>query len=328
MMRTLVVFCMIWACAMAQENAQTRIPRSLEACYRNRSIYERDNRLPATIQTLIRLIRKIESYPSLNMDIKDLAVTLVHRFKQDGIERKLDLANTDIVLPYSPLGYQFARHKLLLTRLLPANSATTQRFPNETLTMEEQCALHFMLSNSIDSHVRGDEAFRCSQLAQYRTNRIPREAESVEDVKRRPKKTSSLVEKLDNEDYDLDDIGPNPRSQYDFGFVETNNNQISQCPVENGVIRTPWGAVAAGTVLAGIAAGLEPQSVRVVDVIPRRLPAEMRKLNARQSAALVVDNRWAATLSGDLAEVALLQGTKRGGIQIGAKGVSDDIPKV
>lgn len=34
-----------------------------------------------------------------------------------------------------------------------------------------------MLSNSIETQVRGDEAFRCNQLAQLRVNRVPRSAD-------------------------------------------------------------------------------------------------------------------------------------------------------
>lgn len=35
-----------------------------------------------------------------------------------------------------------------------------------------QCALHFLLSSSIETQVRGDESFRCGQLAQYRSARM------------------------------------------------------------------------------------------------------------------------------------------------------------
>lgn len=33
--------------------------------------------------------------------------------------------------------------------------------------------------------------------------------------------------------------------------IDMASNAVSQCPVENGVIRTPWGAVAAGPLIAG-----------------------------------------------------------------------------
>lgn len=36
------------------------------------------------------------------------------------------------------------------------------------------------------------------------------------------------------------------------GLIDVASNAVSQCPVENGVIRTVWGAVAAGPLIAGI----------------------------------------------------------------------------
>lgn len=35
-------------------------------------------------------------------------------------------------------------------------------------------------------------------------------------------------------------------------LVDVASNAISQCPVENGVMRTAWGAVAAGPLIAGM----------------------------------------------------------------------------
>lgn len=313
-MWTLFTFAVMLAAVGAQENAQTSVSQSLQVCYQNRSILERDNRLPMTMSTLIDLIRKVEEADGLNMDIKDLTVSLLHRFKQDGIEYQKGTHPSSLVLPFGSSGYQFQKHKILLTRLIPGDA---RRFPNETLTTQEQCALHFMVSNSIDLHVRGDEAQRCSSLAQYRTNRIPRGAD-VETFKH-PKNTKSsgrlqadIDENYDEDEEQKDSMAPRA---YDFG-VDTDTNMVSQCPVENGVIRTPWGTISAGTLLAGIAAGLVQQNVRVSDVLLGRTKEGLR---ARQLSGQVVDNRWAATLSGDLAEVALRQGPKNS-IQVGAKG--------
>lgn len=299
-----------------QENAQTRVPQSLHECYRDKIIYERDNRLPMTINTLINLIRKIEDTEGLNMDITTLAVALIHRFKQDGIERIKEIQQTDLVLPFSPKGHQFAKHKILLSRLIPGDA---RRFPNETLTIQEQCTLHFMISNSIDLHVRGDEPMQCSSLAQYRTNRIPRAVDSDEKVEERFKHPRKIqTGKLRKEEGDIDEYEDDDNfGSRTFG-VDTDSNLISACPVENGVIRTTWGAIAPGTLLTGIAAGLKQQNVRVLEITPRKTKQGMR---ARQSIPDVVDNRWAATLSGDLAEAALLQGPKENSrIQVGAKG--------
>lgn len=39
----------------------------------------------------------------------------------------------------------------------------------------------------------------------------------------------------------------------DTTFIGSQTNVISQCPVENGAIRTTWGAISGGPVISGIA---------------------------------------------------------------------------
>lgn len=234
-----IILTTVLMAVMAQENAQTRLPRSLEDCYRVRDIYERDNRLPMTINTLIELVKKVEDTPGLNMDMREVALSLIHRFKQDGIEKAKNIEASPLVIPYSPVGFQFSKHKILLTKLLPGNA---YRFPNDTLSIEEQCTLHFMLSTSVDKEIRGDEAMRCSALAQYRTNRIPRDTNDVEvmkDIKVSKDRNGALTEK-EEDDYDMEpDKGRfepiDTGRTVDFGVVY-DENTISQCPVENGVI--------------------------------------------------------------------------------------------
>lgn len=117
-----------------QENAQTRIPNSLRECYDNKDLYERDNRLPATINTLIELIRKIEDSPNFTQDIRHVAVSLLHRFRMDGIEHAPGNYHPN-VLTFSPSGYQFSKHRLLLSRLIPGGA---YNFPNDTLSAIER----------------------------------------------------------------------------------------------------------------------------------------------------------------------------------------------
>jgi len=74
----------------AQENAQLNIPPSLIECYNTSYFMNRDNRLPANMDTLISLIEKVElSYAATGyqMDIRQISVALLHRFRQDGIKR-------------------------------------------------------------------------------------------------------------------------------------------------------------------------------------------------------------------------------------------------
>jgi hypothetical protein len=69
----------------------------------------------------------------------------------------------------------------------------------------------------------------------------------------------------------------------------------SDCPVENGVVRTKWGTVSLGTLLAGLAAGLYPQQIPLQEFVrktmnSRTLPSEIM--------SAVIDNKYAATLVG------------------------------
>lgn len=67
----------------------------------------------------------------------------------------------------------------------------------------------------------------------------------------------------------------------------TTTTTTSECPVEGGVIYTRWGAVQAGTVVAAIAAGLEPQ------IVPE--------------GTFQIDSRFVATLSGSSIEIIKLK---------------------
>jgi hypothetical protein len=72
----------------AQDNAQPRIAPALRRCYQDRAIFERDSRLPMTPQMLIELIRKVEDSPGFTLNMRQLATSILFRFKQDGILRK------------------------------------------------------------------------------------------------------------------------------------------------------------------------------------------------------------------------------------------------
>lgn len=343
-----------------QENVQTRVAPSLLECYENPMLFERDNRLPMTMNMLIELIRKVEDAPEFNQDMRQLSIALMHRFRQDGIVRASGVQNIPGVLPFSPVGFHFTKHRILFSRLLPGNAQT---FPNATLTAQERCTLHFMLSSSIDMMVRGDESVRCTQLSQYRASRVPREIDSQDRNKLRsnylgdiqmlnqpemnqirkqikkfkhsanlemdpkeeqPEEEVSEVAAADGEQDPVesqDETEGEPTEQElldDATLVDIASNAISACPVENGVVHTRWGTLSAGTVIAGIAAGLEPQTVQLRDLLPPR-SAQFR---ARQQVQpMRVDNRWAATLSGDLAEVTLLHAPSQpANIQVGAAG--------
>ncbi|XP_058462010.1 uncharacterized protein LOC131437003 [Malaya genurostris] len=347
--------------AQVQENIQTRVAPSLLECYENPALFERDNRLPMTMNMLIELVRKIEDEPQFTQDIRQLTTGLLHRYRQDGIVRAPGVPNIAGVLPFSPIGFHFTKHRILFSRLLPGTP-----IGNNSLNAQEMCALHFMISSSIDTMVRGDESVRCTQLSQYRAVRVPRELDMRDKMKLRSNYLGDIemlaqpemnqirkqIKKItqaarlemdpDQEQADEDAVNPiEPAAgdvvdpipaddegepletelsdvTNDAGLVDIASNAISACPVENGVVYTRWGALSAGTVLAGIAAGIEPQMVEIRNLIPTK----NGQLRARQQVQpLRVDNRWAATLAGDLAEVTLLHSPSQpNNIQVGAAG--------
>uniref|UniRef100_A0A8D8RA19 N-acetylmuramoyl-L-alanine amidase n=1 Tax=Cacopsylla melanoneura TaxID=428564 RepID=A0A8D8RA19_9HEMI len=169
------------------------------------------------------------------------------------------------------------------------------------------------------------------------------------------------------------------RGLYDGGFPRGNRfggdteYPLSACPVQNGVIMTKWGALKAGSLIAGIAAGMQPQVVNVRTLMQARTggvssvqrnnfqqssyntafqsPINSRRTQGAQSVPAGVgrpavpmdnayqpqlsippnsiDNKWAATLAGDLAQLALLQGPSQYGVRLGIQGGWNDtlIPK-
>ncbi|CAB0028367.1 unnamed protein product [Trichogramma brassicae] len=105
------------------------------------------------------------------------------------------------------------------------------------------------------------------------------------------------------------------------------------CPKESGVVLTHYGTVALGSVIAAVAAALQPQQVRA------RLLQDLPGLAATKpgsggvtdrqrawqrdgkSAQSRVDNVWLATLAGDLAEMVVNQGpVVREQMYLGASG--------
>ncbi|KAH8290555.1 hypothetical protein KR054_003981, partial [Drosophila jambulina] len=292
----------------AQENAMLQIPPSLVECYNTSFFMNRDNRLPANMDTLISLIEKVEnSYAAtsgVQADIRTVAVSLLHRFRQDGIKKAPGITAGNGVLPYSPTGFQFPKFRILLSRLIPGNANS---FPNSSLSSVERCSLHFMLSSTFDTRVRGDENTVCNQLSQYRAQRLPRSLKKdegdnfigdVEWLDTRTKRGGSLGSSSK--------YGQLGELDYETDWAYAGTEGTSQCPVEDGLVRTRWGTVSAGTVIAGIAAGVQQQTIQTNTL----LALSQRRANRGRSQSQTsnsIDNRWAATIAGDLAEVALIQ---------------------
>lgn len=304
----------------AQENAHKNLLPFLRECYENKYLLERDNRLPYTLDTFIAILRKIENTEGLNMDLRSLSVALLHRFRQDGIAPNPAIPIQDGVTPYAPNTFQFFRFIQTL-RLIPGNAIL---FPNNSITAVERCTLHFMLSDSVEVFQRENEANVCRFASSYR---YPRSVKG--DKEGASEATINDVETLSSDEIRrMTHHKKNGHSTVDpnslYPELPPNHPDIarlsalppkSKCPVENGVVKTPWGAVSIGLVLAGIAAATQPETIMLQDLQP-----DVLQNNNTQMKSVALDNKWFATLAGDLAEVALRLGPVRDKLSVGVTG--------
>ncbi|XP_059044829.1 uncharacterized protein LOC131840635 [Achroia grisella] len=302
----------IFGNAQAQITAEANVAPDLRECYTDPELMNRNNLPPATIQVLIDIIQKLEDKD--NVDLRVLAVLLLHTYRQDGIEYHPPLMGTgqsSLVLPFAPTFHSFYRHKLLLTKLIPSNR---QSLDNNTISSPLKCALHHMLSTTVDARLRGDEN-TCGQLSQYRALRTARSAPSQENINDdveifSPRETKSRHAQMRQYNPNSDvDITSNSGSLFERQLLGD-----STCPILTGVVNTKWGAISAGTLIAGIAAGAQIQQISLNE-LSRGL------INDVSNNQQTVTNLYPATIAGDLAEAVLIQGTRGStSISVGSTG--------
>ncbi|XP_053612544.1 uncharacterized protein LOC128676451 [Plodia interpunctella] len=254
------------------------IPEHLVACYRAGGP---PLRAPRRLDVFLSLLKKVELDSKL--DTRLLATSLLRSLRLDGIEESSEAIETEFVLPFRASSFQFHKYKILMDLFLPSQDLLTI---DEILALDEKCMIHKMLSSTVRRWERGDENVVC------------------------------------------------PISVQTTDTMATQNSRRihSRCPIEDGVIQTRWGPVAVGTVVAAVAASLEPQSVSVTEILNQDVfsagIAEPLMTSAKQEwledietlpgnertviPEAEINNIWAATLAGDLAEVVINQGPRFG----------------
>ncbi|GJQ65753.1 hypothetical protein Trydic_g11937 [Trypoxylus dichotomus] len=92
------------------------------------------------------------------------------------------------------------------------------------------------------------------------------------------------------------------------GGVLQNSRQVSECPIEKGVVKTRWGTVSPGHVIAGIATAFQEVNVTFSEVI-EDLENDYNITNTftPKTGKAELNNVNVATIVGDLAEVVLNQ---------------------
>jgi hypothetical protein len=226
----------------------------------------------------------------------------------DGIQHAPGIFETEYVTPYHANGIMMPKFELLLH--LVSNSPGTIDF-EEALTFRELCLLHRIVSASVEPFERGDESTTCPLTL-------------MSDQRQHPKPwiTQHKIQ------------GENSTSS-----TTTISNPVSRCPLEMGTIRVKdYGTLSPGVLIAAISAGLQPQTVQINELVSvyghsdpygnveTMEPNDNRKtLEALFSSLDSIDNTYAATLAGDLAEVCVYQGPYLGSnVSIGTPALWND----
>jgi len=284
------------------------IPENIYQCYRpeNYALFNRQNRQGMSMDQLIGLLERLEhSGGGSYMSPQRIAASLLHRFRYDGIIDQIVNQDFPYLEPFTFIQPENAKFQMLL-RTINLGSAN---FPEDDFTLEEKCTFHWLLSHSVNETQRSDEDDFCGQSFRRRRSAGGR-------LKRAPRRRVSS----------RGGTGSSGSQQVATGggFVGNVNDQdASKCPLETGVVYSPYGPVAAGTLIAGLAAGLSEQDVTVEDAVGSDTMT-MQGLSQDQRS-LQINNIWGATLAGDIAQTALhyesSQGSSSQPLVIGPGGV-------
>ncbi|KAK9758523.1 hypothetical protein QE152_g427 [Popillia japonica] len=244
----------------SDSQAATSVPKNLLHCY-ERNFAARMVYPPLNVQTLIELVRKLEFNQRSLVSTRILSTSLLHSLRLDGIEKSPSGVQTEYVVPYGVTGWQYYKFKLLINHF---SFGDNLQFHNETLTRQEICILHFMISNGLDKWQRGDERTSC----QVRSMSLRDQPE----------------------------------------VVIQNSRQISDCPIEKGVVKTRWGTVSPGHVIAGIATAFQETNVNFFELV-EELENDYNITSSFIPRAVTssLNNVVISTIVGDLAEVILNQ---------------------
>ncbi|CAG9759964.1 unnamed protein product [Ceutorhynchus assimilis] len=258
-----------------QTSIANNVAEGLLDCYNNTAlpgITIANERPPATINLLIEYIRKLEdANPTISTRV--LSYLILQRFRQDGISRTDRTVDERFGVPFSSSRTERYKFRILLQYLLPSAQTTLNM---GDLTPFERCSLHYLISNTIDDLKRDNESLECSRSSRYTSRIFMRRRRNVR-------------EDLENTELINQDVAG--------GRLAANlGRNVSQCPIESGVVYSQFGTMKAGNVLAGIATGLNQENIQ----------------NG------LVDNRYASTIIGELCEASLFQANPD--VSLGASG--------
>ncbi|XP_051162873.1 uncharacterized protein LOC127282583 isoform X2 [Leptopilina boulardi] len=285
-----------------------QIPDHLIKCYKNENIW--DSQLPLNLRVIIDIIRKVERQSFSTSHIKTLTTLLLRRFKLDGIHHNDKISPSNGILPFIASQSQRIKQKII-EELIPDESKALLTIEN--LTLLEYCTLHQAISNTIWYNQRKNENNFCISGP-----------------------FEKIVNDINKKIHDCYLLSIYSRNMMENCIARHIITEVKFCPKENGVILTQFGTISLGSVINAIAASLAPQKIELdellslnnqkysknessnfkfneeeVDLIVPKDQIMLQRSMWMQSLSLSplkVDNIWAASLAGELAEVVVYQG--------------------
>lgn len=85
---------------------------------------------------------------------------------------------------------------------------------------------------------------------------------------------------------------------------------ISECPQEKGVVKTKWGSISPGHLIAGVASALQ-ETHDTFQTIYNTISESPISINSSELSSTRISNVWVATVTGDLGEVVIYQASEK-----------------
>ncbi|XP_037915638.1 uncharacterized protein LOC119654365 [Hermetia illucens] len=279
--------------AVIGPSSSLKIYEHLTDCYRRNNT---EPWAPSSLHILLELIRKVEEAYPTSINMRMMAVSILHGLRIDGIQKAPGVHETEYTIPYGVNKMMASKFKLILDSV--SNTPNPINF-TEVLTPLELCTFHRLVSSTVEPSLRGDESKTCS----------PNLSTSADG-----QGVQCLNQKV---------------VTFPNGVVQVTPQGISRCPEEKGVVRTfQYGSLSPGSVIGAIAAGLQPQQVPIEYLLQDRNDVDKNTEKFRRVANQVgyVDNLFIAGIVGDLAEVCAQQAPYRGeNVSVGFTGYWDDM---
>lgn len=239
------------------------------SCYLTEPIY----RMPNTLDNLLGIVGKYENQTNGYVNPEDMAEMLIKRYRTDGIRYNYYV---DRFMPMD-VDKEIEKQELILTITKP-----TLTFQEDSFEPREECGLHMLLSHSTDDYpFSGINAIWDGTI--NRNNRGDRNR-----MKRSPQSNPSSSVASD-QIYS----GRSAASRANPAY------EAATHPIENGVMETQFGPVAAGTLLMGMMSMTDSSSYSLTSIFTDTtyMPSEMKSKTIRPI--------YAGSLAGDLGQMAL-----------------------